>query len=139
MNKWYLVVPILAILLLSVGCSAAEVPPAAVSEIYALGGSEAFEEYLEVKDAAPREDYFYVMVSIKSLPGTFTTLEDALVQTNGFSKDFCQKVVDILKRYNVDQSVSVWVQLPLKDGGLSVLGHVDYDGKTIQDFELYKP
>ncbi len=141
MKKWYLVAPILAIVLLAVGCSsAAEVPPAAaVSEIYALGGSEAFEKYLEVKDASPREDFFYVMVSIKSLPGTFTTLEDAIVQANGFTKDFCQKVVEILKRYNVNQSVSVWVQLPLKDGGVSVLGHVDYDGKTIKDFERYKP
>ena len=140
MKKWYLVFPIIAVLLLTIGCSsAAKVPPAAISEIYALGGSEAFEKYLEVKDAAPREDYFYVMVYIKSLPGTFTTLDDALVQANGFSKNFCQKVVEILKRYNVNQSVSVWVQLPLKDGGVSVLGHVDYDGKTIHDFERYKP
>ena len=140
MKKWYLVFPILAIVLLAIGCSsAAKVPPAAISEIYALGSSEAFEKYLEVKDVAPREDFFYVMVYIKSLPGTFTTLEDALVQANGFSKDFCQSVVAILKRYNVNQSVSVWVQLPLKDGGASVLGYVEYNGKTIQDFKRYKP
>ena len=141
MKKWYLAIPILAIVLLAIGCSssAAKVPPAAVSEIYALGGSEAYEKYLEVKEAAPREDFFYVMVSIKSLPGAFTTLEDAVVQANGFSKGFCQQVVEILKRYNVNQRVSVWVQLPLKDGGMSVLGGVDYDGKTIRDFERYKP
>jgi hypothetical protein len=140
MKKWYLVSSILAIVLLAVGCAPAKVPPpAAISEIYALSGSEAFEKYLEVKDVAPRQDFFYVMVYIKSLPGAFTTLDDALIQANGFAKNFCENVVGILKRYNINENVSVWVQLPLKDGGASVLGHVDYDRKTIHDFERYKP
>ncbi len=142
MKKWYLVPFILATVLLAIGCGApakVEIPVAAQSEIYALSGSEAFEKYLEVKDVSTREDYYYIMVHIKSLPGEFTSLEDALVKANGFSKNFLQNVVEILNRYNIKEDVSVWVQLPLKDGGVSVLGHVDYDGKTIHDFERYKP
>ena len=143
MKKWYLVPFMLAIVLLAVGCSSAkeEIPPATESEIYALSGSEAFEKYLEVKDVATREDYYYIMVYIKSLPGEFASLEDALVQTNSFSKNFLESVVKILNRYDINENVSVWIQLPLKDGGVSVLGHTEYDAKskTIHDFERYKP
>ena len=142
MKKWYLVAFILSAVLLAVGCTPpvkVELPPAAQSEIYALSGSEAFEKYLEVKDVASRKDYYYIMVYIKSLPGEFTTLEDALVQADGFTKNFLENVVEILNRYDINEDVSVWVQLPLKDGGVSVLGHVYYDGKTFSAFERYKP
>ena len=120
MKKWHLVATILATVLLAIGCAPAkvvEMPPAAQSEIYALSGSEAFEKYLEVKDVASREDNYYIMVHIKSLPGEFTTLEDALVQADGFTKNFLENVVEILNRYDINEDVSVWVQLPLKDGG----------------------
>ena len=116
-----------------------EIPPAAQSEIYALSGSEAFEKYLEVKDVSSREDYYYIMVHIKSLLGEFTTLEDALVQAKAFTRTFDEAAVKILNRYDINEDVAVWVQLPLKDGGVSVLGHVYYDGKTFHDFERYKP
>ena len=74
MKKWYLVAIMLATVLIAIGCAPAakvDIPPAAQSEIYALSGSEAFEKYLEVKDVSSREDYYYIMVQIKSLPGEF--------------------------------------------------------------------
>ncbi|MFC1933768.1 hypothetical protein ACFLXX_01275 [Chloroflexota bacterium] len=141
MKKWYLVAFILAAVLLAVGCTPAKVtiPEAAISEIYALSGSEGIEKYLEVEEVQDREDFCYIMVYIKALPGEFSTLEDALPQANALTRTFLEGTVEILSRYNINQDVHVWVQLPLKEGGVSVLGHAEYDGKRIRDFERHKP
>ncbi|MFC1909031.1 hypothetical protein ACFLXD_04150 [Chloroflexota bacterium] len=141
MKKWYLVAFILAAVLLSVGCTTAKVviPEATISEIYALSGSEGVEKYLEVKDVQDREDFCYIMVHIKSLPGEFITLEDALPQANALTRTFLESTVEVLSRYNINQDVHVWVHLQLKEGGVSVLGHAEYDGSNFHDFELYKP
>ncbi|MFC2048045.1 hypothetical protein ACFLSK_01265 [Chloroflexota bacterium] len=142
MKKWYLVAFILAAVLLAVGCTPTArvmIPEAATSEIYALSGSEGIEKYLEVKDIQNREDFCYIMVFIKSLPGEFTTLEDAFPQVNALTRTFLESTVEILSRYNFNKDVHVWVQLPLKEGGVTVLGHAEYDGRNFHDFELLKP
>lgn len=141
MKKWYLVITVLTISLLVISCgqSKLKVPTAAISEIYALSGTEAVGKYIEIKDVQNREDIFYIMIYIKSLPGEFRTLEEALPQAKVVTRTVIESTVEILNRYHVNQQVSVWAQLPLKEGGVTVLGHAEYDGKTYRDFERYKP
>ncbi len=141
MKKWYLVATILATVLLAIGCAPAEleIPPDAISEIYAMSEAEAVREYVEVKDVQDRNDYCYIMIYIKSLPGEVTTLEDALPQAKTFTMTFTEAAVKIINRYDINKDLSVWAQLPLKEGGVTILGHTEYDGKNFHDFELYKP
>ncbi|MFC1917111.1 hypothetical protein ACFLXH_00455 [Chloroflexota bacterium] len=140
MKKWYLVAAILATVLLTIGCAPAakEIPPAAISEIYAMSEAEAVKEYVEVKDVSDRGDYCYVMIYIKSLPGEFTTLEDALPMAKTYTRTFLEAAVKIINRHDVNKDLSVWAQLPLEEGGVTVLGHAEYDGKNFHDFELYE-
>jgi len=143
MKKWYPFITILIVLLLFTGCGQPKlpVPPAAISEIFALEGTEAVGKYAELKEVQDREDLFYIMVYIKSLPGEFTTLEDALPQAQEFTRTVIESAVEILNRHNINKDVSVWAQLPIKEGGVTILGHADYDAKhkSFRDFELYKP
>ncbi len=139
MKKWYLVVPVLTVILLAISCGPKEVPEAAISEIYALSESEAFGKDVEVKDVQDREGSSYIMLYVKSPPGEFTTLEDALAQAKGFTGTFLESAVQILKGHDINQDVSVWVQLPLEAGGVTVLGHADYEDEAFHDFELYMP
>lgn len=143
LKKWYLVITVLAITLVVISCETlrpkAPIPPAAISEIHALSGSEAFAKYVEVKEVQDRKDLLYIMVYVKSLPGEFTTLEDALAQAKPFTRMFLESAVEILNRHGINQDVAVWVQLPLKEGGVNVLGHAKYDGRIFHDFERYEP
>ena len=141
MKKWYLVITVLIISLLLISCgqSKSPIPPAAISEIYALSGTEAVGKYIEIKDVQDRKDLFYIMLYIKALPGEFRTLEEALPQAKVVTRTVIESAVEILKRYNINQKVSVWAQLPLKEGGVTVLGHAEYDGKTYLDFARYNP
>ena len=142
MKKWYLAASVLVTMLLVLGCAPAKpIPPAAISEIYAMSEAEAVREYVEVKDVSDRGDYCYVMIYIKSLPGEFTTLEDALPQAKTFTTTLAEAAVKILNKHDIKKNLSVWAQLPLKDGGVTVLGHAAYDAKrkTFNDFERYKP
>jgi len=138
MKKWYLVATILATVLLAIGCAPKPIPPAAISEIYAMSEAEDIREYVEVKAVQDRGDYCYVMIYIKSPLGEFTTLEDALPHAKTFTKTFIEDAVKILGRYNINKDLSVWAQIPLKEGGVTILGHTEYDGKIFQDFELYE-
>ena len=129
-------------MLLAIGCAPpVPIPPAAISEIYAMSEAEALREYAEVKDVSDREDYCYVMIYIKSPLGEFTTLEDALPQAKAFTRTFVEATVKILNRYDINKDISVWAQLPLEEGGVTVLGHAEYDAKrqTFHDFERYEP
>ncbi|MFC2071463.1 hypothetical protein ACFLUU_01925 [Chloroflexota bacterium] len=143
MIKRYLVTSILATVLLTIGCAAPQkpIPPAAMSEIYAMHEAEAVREYVEVKTVQDREGYCYIMIYIKSLPGEFTTLEDALPQAKEFTRSFSEAAVKILNRYDINRDLAVWAQLPLEEGGVTVLGHAEYDAKTdiFHDFERFKP
>jgi len=141
MKKCYLVITVLIMSLLVISCgqSQVKIPPAAISEIYALSGTEAVGKYIEIKDVQDRKDVFYIMLYIKALPGEFRTLEEALPQAKAVTRTVIESTVGILKKYNINQKVSVWAQLPLKEGGVTVLGHAEYDGKSYRDFEPYKP
>ena len=147
MKKLYLVIIVLGIILSVMSCDVFEskksIPLAAIREIYALAGARSwlYGEYVEIKDVQDREDYCYIMIYIKSLPEKVVTLNDALDKANVFTKTFVESAVKILKRYDIDQDVSVWAQLPLKGGGVNVLGHARFDPKTgtVHDFEQLEP
>ena len=125
MKKWYLIAAILATVLLNIGCAPKEIPPAAITEIYAMSEAQSVKEYVEVKDVQDRDDYCYIMIYIKSLPGEFTTLEEALPQAKTYTMTLAQAAVKIINRYDVNKDLSVWAQLPLEEGGVTVLGHAE--------------
>ena len=144
MKKWYFIVAALIVILPIVGCDKFKkpaIPPAAITEIYALTEAKDVAKYVEVKDVQDRKDFCYIMIFIKSLPEEPTTLDSALDQAKKFTKEFVESTVKILKKYNVNQDISVWAQLPLKDEEVSVLGHARYDAKHDKyiDFERYVP
>ena len=141
-KKIVIVASVLATMLLALGCAPVkEIPPAAVSEIHAMSEAEAASEYVEVQDVSDRGDYVYVMIYIKYTTEEFTTLEDALLQAKSFTETFVETAVKILNRYDINKDLSVWAQLPLEEGGVTVLGHAEYDAKqkTFHEFERYKP
>jgi len=143
MKKTYLFIIVMGIILSVMSCDALKskkaIPPAAVTEIYALAGDRSwlYGEYIEVKDVQDRADFCYIMIYIKSLPEEPTTLNDALDKAKVFTRTFVESAVKILKRYDINQDVSVWAQLPLKEGGVQVLGHARFESKkgTFHDFE----
>jgi len=142
MKKWYLFAFVLMTVLLAIGCAAPKtIPPAAISEIYAMSEAQDVRDYVEVKTVQDRVDNCYVMIYIKSLPGEFTTLEDALPQATAYTRSFTESAIKILKKYDVNKDLSVWAQLPLEEGGVTVLGHAEYNAKedTFHDFERYEP
>ena len=143
MKKSYIIAFVIATILLSIGCAPPPkaIPPAAISEIYAMNEAKNIRDYVEVQNIQDRGDYCYVMIYIKSLPGEFTTLEDALPQAKTFTKTFTEAAVKIFNRHDINKDISVWAQLPLEEGGVTVLGHAGYDAKskTFNDFERYIP
>ena len=147
MKKWYLIILVIGIILSIMGCDALKpkkaIPPAAISEIYAMAGARTwlYGEYVEVKDVQDRKEFCYIMIYIKSLPEEPTTLNDALDKAKVFTRTFVESAVNILKRYDINKDVSVWAQLPLKGGEVNVLGHAEFDSKkgAFQDFEKFEP
>ena len=142
MKKCYLIASILATGLLVIGCAPSKpIPPAAISEIYAMSEAADVRDYVEVMDVSDRDDYCYVMIFIKSLPGEFTTLQDALPQAKTFTITFTKAAVKIINKHDINKDLSVWAQLPLEEGGVTILGHAEYDAKrkTYLDFERYNP
>ena len=141
MKKQYLVIIVIGIVLSVMSCDifTKPIPPAAISEIYAIAGARSwlYGENIEIKDVQDREDLCYIMIYIKSLPEEPKTLNDALDKAKVFTRTFVKSAVEILKKYNINQDVSVWAQLPLKGGGVNVLGHARFDAKagTFHDFE----
>ena len=144
MKKRYFIIAVLIFILPIIGCEKfkkAAIPPAAITEIYALTEAKDVAKYVEVKDVQDRKDFCYIMIFIKSLPEEPTTLDAALDQAKKFTKEFVESTVKIFKKYNINQDISVWAQLPLKDEEVSVLGHARYDAKHDKyiDFERYVP
>ena len=143
MKKWYLVITVLTVIFLGISCSRPKpIPPAAISEIYALSGARIwlYGKYVEVKDVQDRSDNCYIMIYIKSLPGKVTTLKDSLDQAKVFTGTFIESAVKILNQYDINKDVSVWAQLLLKGGEVNVLGYTRYEAKThtFHDFERYE-
>lgn len=143
MKKTYRVIIVLGIILSVTSCNALkpkkDIPPAAITEIYAMAGARTwlYGEYVEVKDVQDRKEFCYIMIYIKSLPEEPATLKDALDKAKVFTRTFVESAVKILKKYDINQDVSVWAQLPLKEGGVQVLGRASFDAKkgTFHDFE----
>jgi len=143
MKKWFLVITVLTVILSGMSCAKPKpIPPAAISEIYALSEARTwlYGKYIQVKAVEDRSDFCYIMIYIKSLPGEVTALKDALDQAKVFTRTFIESAVKILNNYNIDKDVNVWAQLLLKDGEVNVLGHTRYDAKahTFHDFERYE-
>ena len=147
MKKCYLVIIVIGIILSVMSCDALKskkaIPPAAITEIFAMAGARTwlYGEYVEVKDVQDRKEFCYIMIYIKSLPEEPATLTDALDKANVFTRTFVESAVKILKRYDINQDVSVWAQLLLKGGEVNVLGHAKFDAKTgtFNDFEQLEP
>ena len=140
MKKCYLIITALTIILPVISCGGSTklpIPPAAISEIYALNEAEAVAKSVEVKEVQDRADFCYIMIYIKPLPGEVTALNDAFDKAKVFTRTVVESAVKILKSYDINQDVSVWAQLPLKEGGVNVLGHARYDAKKsiFHDFE----
>ena len=144
MKKWHLIIIVLTVILSGISCSKPKtIPPAATSEIFALSGARIwlYGKYVEVKTVEDRSDYCYIMIYIKSLPGEATSLNEGLDKAKVFTITLAKSAVDILKGHDINQDVSVWAQLPLKGGGVEVLGHARYDAKheTFHEFERLEP
>ena len=144
MKRWFLVITVLTVILSGMSCTRPKpIPPAALSEIYALSEARTwlYGKYIQVKAVEDRSDFCYIMIYIKSLPGEVTTLKDALDQAKVFTRTFIESAVKILNKNEINKDVSVWVQLLLKDGEVNVLGHTKYVAKTktFHDFERYEP
>ena len=139
MKKWFLVITVLTVILSGMSCAKKPIPPAAISEIYALSEAQTWHygKYVQVKAVEDRGEFCYIMIYIKSLPTEETTLKDALDKAKVFTRTFTENAVKILKNHNIDKDVSVWAQLLLKDGQVNVLGHTRYEGHTFHDFEVY--
>ena len=140
MKKWFLAITALTIILSVIGCGESQKPPmpsAAISEIYALNETKAVGGIVEIKEVQDRAEFNYIMIYVKSLPGEATTLNEALDKAKIFTGTLVKKAVEILKKYDINQDTSVWAQLPLKEGGVEVLGHARYDAKDeiFHDFE----
>ena len=147
MKKSYLVIIVVGSILSFMSCDALkpkeDIPPEAITEIYAMAGARTwlYGDYVEVKDVQDRKEFCYIMIYIKSLPEEPTTVNDALDKAKVFTRTFVKSTVKILKKYDINQDVSVWAQLPLKQGGVQVLGHAGYEAKngTFHDFERMEP
>jgi hypothetical protein len=144
MKKWYLASIFFGIILAVMSCGRSEklpIPSAAIGKIYALNETKAVNGFVEVKEVQDRAEFCYIMIYIKSLPGEVTTLNDALDTAKVFTGTLLKSAVNILKGYDINQDVSVWAQLPLKEGGVEVLGHAKYTAKheTFHDFERLEP
>ena len=139
MKKWLLVASLLSIVILLIGCGSKEIPQAAIDEVIALNHAGDTADHVEIKTFSDRDDYGYVMFYIKSLPGEFTSLEDAIPLAEKYSLDVAEVIVEILEKYDINKDLSVWAQLPLEDGGVTVLGHAEYDGNKFVDFERHQP
>jgi len=145
MKKWYLVIAGLTIILAVISCegkaSGVPIPQAAITEIYALSDIKKVAEFVEIKEAQGRPDGCYVMIYINSLPQKPTSLEDAINQSKSFTMSILKDTVKILSKYNANQDVAIWAQLPSKEIDVTVLGHARYEAKRniFHDFERYEP
>lgn len=140
MKKWYLAIAGLTIILAVSSCgklgSKVPIPQAAITEIYALSDVKKVAEFVEIKEVQDREKGCYVMIYIKTLPEKPTSMADAINQARSFTMNILKDAVKILNKYNANQNVAVWAQLPSKEIGITVLGHSRYDAKkdTFHDY-----
>ena len=138
MRRVYLFIPVLLVLLLAVACGGPKaIPVAAITEIRTLDKTQPVSNYGQIMQVDDRAGSAYIMFYIRPSAGEFTSLEDALIQVRTFDQDFLRNVVDILKKHGINGNVSVWFQLPMEQGGVTILGHSSYEGKNFRDFVRY--
>ena len=128
-----------AMALLASGCADDKVIPETVlSAISAISDPAAIGDRIEIKEVRDRGDYAYIMIFIGS-PGEFTTLDDGLARAPTATLALAHAIVEIINEHDINKDVRVWAQLPLRDGGVTVLGHVAYaaKSKSFQEFERF--
>jgi len=144
MKKWYLVVAGLTILLAVISCGGpsggtkAPIPQAAITEIFTLNELEAIGKFVEIKEVQDRAEGCYMMIYIKPLSQKRMGFGEAGKQAKSFTGIILKDAVKILGKYNINQDVTVWAQLPSKERGVTVLGHAEYDAKRCAFYD-YEP
>ena len=126
--------------LLASGCAETTViPETALSAISAISDPAAIGDRIDIQEVSDRGDYAYIMIFIGSPPGEFTTLDDALTRAQTATLALVHASVEIINQHDVNKDVRVWAQLPLRDGGVTVLGHAAYEarGKLFREFQRF--
>jgi hypothetical protein len=125
--------------LLASGCADDKVIPETVlSAISAISDPAAIGDRIEIQEVRDRGDYAYIMIFIGS-PGEFTTLDDGLARAPTATLALARAIVEIINKHDINKDVRVWAQLPLRDGGVTVLGHAAYEAKSksFHEFERF--
>ena len=125
--------------LLASGCAEDKVIPETVlSAISEISDPTAIGDRVEIQEVRDRGDYAYIMIFIGS-PGEFTNLDDGLARAQTATLALAHAVVEIINDHDINKDVRVWAQLPLGDGGVTVLGHAAYEarGKAFREFERF--
>ena len=128
-----------AMALLASGCADDKVIPETVlSAISAISDPAAIGDRIEIQEVRDRGDYAYIMIFIGS-PGEFTTLDDGLARAPTATLALARAIVEIINKHDINKDVRVWAQLPLRDGGVTVLGHAAYEAKSksFHEFERF--
>ena len=143
---WYLmsVAVLLGILFGLISCGETTPKPQIASkiigEIYAKSDGEVVNKYMEIREVEDRRDNLYVGINIKFVPEIVTNLEDAFTQARVFTDAVAKETVKIFNKYNINQDVSVWAQLPFGDGTVALLGNTWYSAQSNSyTFKRYKP
>ena len=129
-----------AMALLASGCAGDKVIPETVlSAISAISDPAAIGDRIEIQEVRDRGDYAYIMIFIGSPQGEFTTLDDGLARAQTATLALVHAAVEIINKHDINKDVRVWAQLPLRDGGVTVLGHAAYEakGKSFREFERF--
>ncbi|MDE0448088.1 MAG: hypothetical protein OXH96_15600 [Spirochaetaceae bacterium] len=129
-----------AMALLASGCADDKViPETALSAISAISDPAAIGDRIEIKEVRDRGDYAYIMIFIGSPQGEFTTLDDGLARAQTATLALAHAIVEIINKHDVNKDVRVWAQLPLRDGGVTVLGHAAYEARnnSFHEFERF--
>ncbi len=126
--------------LLASGCAGAKVIPETVlSAISAISDPTVIGDRIDIQEVSDRGDYVYIMIFIGSPLGEFTTLDDGLTRAQTATLALAHASVEMINQHDINKDVRVWAQLPLRDGGVTVLGHAAYEArsKSFQEFERF--
>ena len=119
-----------AMALLASGCADDKVIPETVlSAISAISDPAVIGDRIEIKEVRDRGEHAYIMIFIGS-PGEFATLDDGLARAQTATLALAHAIVEIINEHDINKDVRVWAQLPLRDGGVTVLGHAEYEARS---------
>ena len=114
------------------------IPDTVLSAIAEISDPAAIGDRIEIQEVRDRGDYAYIMIFIGS-PSEITTLDDGLAQAQTATLALARAIVEIINEHDINKDVRVWAQLPLSDGGVTVLGHAAYEArsKSFREFERF--